>query len=289
MPRHSKRISGLPFLLGVGALITMLTGCGGSPSSSPVATPPASATAAPPPNSGPFPTPQEETYHGCPPRGDGGDAQLNVLKNRIDTAPWQSVPLQSLLNLTWPPGVEKMKRDTWSRSAAAAVALSEGRPVITDGYLLMVRHEGPESPNCHDPNARDYHMWLATSPSDTRANAMIVELAPRVVARNPGWGSEANILRLAGHHVRIAGWLMLDQEHPEQLHKTRGTLWEIHPVMRIDVNQNGTWANLASGLVSLGAGPLGRGTGSGQSGRGHAHRSPHSRHRHRHRHRHRPS
>jgi len=35
--------------------------------------------------------------------------------------------------------------------------------------------------------------------------------------------------------VRISGWLMLDPEHPDQLGKTRGTIWEIHPVMKLKV------------------------------------------------------
>jgi len=29
-------------------------------------------------------------------------------------------------------------------------------------------------------------------------------------------------------HVRVSGWLMLDPEHPDQVSKTRGTIWEIH-------------------------------------------------------------
>jgi hypothetical protein len=37
-------------------------------------------------------------------------------------------------------------------------------------------------------------------------------------------------LHLTTTEVRIRGWLMLDQEHPEQIGKTRGTLWEIHPI-----------------------------------------------------------
>ena len=39
--------------------------------------------------------------------------------------------------------------------------------------------------------------------------------------------------------VRISGWTMLDPEHPDQVGKTRGTIWEIHPVMRLDVMQAG--------------------------------------------------
>jgi hypothetical protein len=247
------------------ATLLLLGGCGGPSTTAtpPAATPTVAAASITVPAGGPpYPTPQEETYQGCPPQGDGGDTQLNVLKNRIDTAAWQSTPLASLLALTWPSGVEKTRRSAWASADAAAVAQNEGRPVETEGYVLMVRHEGPESPNCHDAASRDYHVWLGASPSDSRADSMIVELAPRVVARNPGWGGQSTLLRLAGHHVRIGGWLLLDQEHPEQLHKTRGTLWEIHPVMQIWVEQNGAWNDLASGRVSLGNGPFTQGQGA---------------------------
>ena len=44
--------------------------------------------------------------------------------------------------------------------------------------------------------------------------------------------------------VRISGWLMLDQEHPEQIGKTRGTLWEIHPITRIEVKDANGWREL---------------------------------------------
>lgn len=259
----------LATLVVLAAALLLLAGCGGSGTTSapPAATPTAIATTASNPSGGPpYPTPQEETYQGCPPQGDGGDAQLNVLKNRIDTAIWQSTPLSSLLALTWPQGVEKTRRSAWSSADAATVAQTEGRPVETEGYVLMIRHEGPESPNCHDAASRDYHVWLGVSPSDTRANSMIVELAPRVVARNPGWGGQSSLLHLAGHHVRIGGWLMLDQEHPEQLNKTRGTLWEIHPVMQVWVEQNGAWNDLASGQVALGSGRVSSGQGATTGG-----------------------
>ncbi len=204
-----------------------------------------------------YPTPGEETYQGCPPQGDGGDTALNLLKNRIDLGRWHPVPLSSLLALAWPRAVEKARRSDWSPADAATVARDEGRPVVTEGYILLVRHEGPESPNCHDATARDYHTWLAASPGPlaARAHALIVELAPCVVALHPRWGTEADILALKGKRVRISGWLMLDQEHPEQVGKTRGTLWEIHPVMTIAVWQGGRWVDLDTGRVDTGASP----------------------------------
>jgi hypothetical protein len=41
----------------------------------------------------------------------------------------------------------------------------------------------------------------------------------------------------AGHasRVRITGWLFLDNDHPTDLDRQRATLWEIHPVTRIEV------------------------------------------------------
>jgi len=54
--------------------------------------------------------------------------------------------------------VGRVARADWSSGDATVVRLNEGRPVATEGYILKVRHEGTESPNCHDPNERDYHV-----------------------------------------------------------------------------------------------------------------------------------
>jgi len=229
---------------------------------------------------------REETFQGCPPQGDGGDTDLNLRKNRIDVAPAQSTPLQSLLSLTWPRGVEKARRSAWTADDAATVARDEGRPVMAEGYVLLVRHEGPESPNCHDATARDYHTWLAAAPGGLgdRAASMVVEFTPRVVARNSGW-TETTLLALRGHHVRVGGWLMLDQEHPEQVGKTRGTLWEIHPITSVQVDQGGTWRDLSEVSGALGSAPVNRQPASdGQAGPDAAtpapshHRARHPRH-----------
>lgn len=241
----------MPFTLRAAAasavLCTMLalTGCGGSKTASNSGAPSVAATDTTTQAAGNWPAPVDQTFQGCPPEGDGGDHALNVRKNRIDTGAWQVATVKDLVNLAYPQTVAKKARATWSDSDAAAVAQYEGRPVQVEGYLLMVRHEGTESPNCHDPNARDFHMWLGSSPgtSADRATSMIVEVTPRSRALHSSWQSDTQLLHLAHKHVRISGWLLLDQEHPEQLGKTRGTLWEIHPVMAIDVEQNSHWTS----------------------------------------------
>jgi len=273
--------------LQVGALalaLALLSSCGGGGGSvGPSASGPEPTTTSAPTPSGSTGTTatgamQEETYQGCPPRGDGGDTDLNLRKNRIDPAPDQPVSLQSLLALTWPRSVEQVRRSAWTPDDAAAVARNEGRAVTVDGYVLLVRHEGPESPNCHDATARDYHTWLATAPSTNladRANSMVVEFTPRVVANNTGWGGESSLLRLKGRHVRVSGWLMLDQEHPEQVGKTRGTLWEIHPITRVLVDINGAWQDLNTASSALGSAPINRQpAGDGPAGPDYATPSP---------------
>jgi hypothetical protein len=37
---------------------------------------------------------------------------------------------------------------------------------------------------------------------------------------------------------------MFDPDHPEQLKKSRSTLWEIHPITRFDVKVGGSWVPL---------------------------------------------
>ena len=225
-----RRATRLAFLLSI--LLALLTACGTG----------ASAGGAFPANAS-HPQPQEETFHGCPPTGDGGDQQLNILKNRIDDGQYTDVAIENLLQLTWPQSVERVARDSWSSQDTGTVEQDEGVAVRTVGYVLLVRHEGTESTNCHAVDYRDFHIWLAANASDSRSQAMIVEVTPRVRDRRPGW-TDAALEGLVGQQVRISGWTMLDQEHPEQLDKTRHTLWEIHPVLHIEVSQNGSWVSI---------------------------------------------
>ena len=73
---------------------------------------------------------------------------------------------------------------------------------------------------------------------------------------HPGWTLDK--LRHAtqqGDSVRISGWLMFDPEHYDQMYrydpantsksgKYRATLWEIHPITRLEVWRSGRWVSL---------------------------------------------
>ena len=196
------------------------------------------------------PKPKQVIFKGCPPEGDGGDPELNRLKNRVDEAgEYIPVPFEAVAGLEWPQAVERRDRNKWSAADTEAVARYEGIPVQVEGYLASTKKEGTESCNCHgaDDEFRDFHIWLTKNPNEDRSGSIVIEVTPRVRFKHPAWTTQA----LGGvarndQRVRISGWLMLDPEHPDQVGKTRATIWEIHPIMKIEVEQQGHWRTLDS-------------------------------------------
>jgi hypothetical protein len=195
------------------------------------------------PSNAVHPQPVVQTFQGCPPEGDGGDTALNRLKNRVDdgnSGNYYDVDLGTLINLPYPQSVGRVNRSNWSADDASAVSQYEGVPVRATGYILNIKHEGTESTNCHSTDNRDYHTWFAPDPNADRSASIVAEVTPRMQAIRSGWDS-ATLAGLVGKQVRISGWLLMDQEHPEQLGQTRATLWEIHPITHIEVNTGVGW------------------------------------------------
>jgi hypothetical protein len=203
------------------------------------------------PRNGPRPAPPPTTLHGCPAGGDGHDLTLNARKNRTDTGPWIPVALEAILAQPWPDGIERVMRANWTPAQTAAVAEVEGLPVQVEGWLAGAKPEGPEACNCHSVEDKDNHLWLVADPHDDRSKSVVIEISPRVRAKHPEFSFDHIRPLVDGRtKIRVSGWLMLDQEHPEQLpgrgpHTTRATLWEIHPIVLIEVPQGDQWVPLA--------------------------------------------
>jgi len=215
--------------------------------------------------------------------GKPNDApETNLLKNRIDEpANYYPVTFSAIMTptLAWPRGIGNHNdRSTWPLADMAAVEKYEGLPVAVEGYLFYTSEPGkaygaeqqePETTNCKLPGGenKDFHIWLVKAAGDANpknspprdvlvSGAVVVEATPRVRVQHPKW-TTGNLRRLALHHtrVRISGWLFLDPEHPENVDGgnggqgkasiTRGTIWEIHPIMQIEVQKkNGQWVTL---------------------------------------------
>ncbi len=46
--------------------------------------------------------------------------------------------------------------------------------------------------------------------------------------------------------VRMSGWLMYDSEHVNVIGTERATVWEVHPITKIEVQQDGDRVDLDS-------------------------------------------
>jgi hypothetical protein len=204
--------------------------------------------------------PASAPFDGCQPEGTGGDEQLNMLKNRNAEPPsYEPRGIADLLAIR-PDALMKYvnhERSSWSDEALAEAQSMESKGVSIEGYFLIAKQSGPESCNCKREDLRDWHVWIgadsATSPADAkllRNRSVIVEPTPRWQARK-GWHlRQVQALARQNARVRVSGWLLWDQEHPEEApwekgeRATRGTLWEIHPVTKIEVLTGGRWVEL---------------------------------------------
>lgn len=177
----------------------------------------------------------------CPPEGDGGDPALNTLKNRTDR-PTSTLPLSVDHVLSLPAVRTKLDRARWTAAQRKTIGDLEGAGVSVVGYFLGAKEEGPESANCHGEERaqRDFHLYLANQPTDAKSASMVVEITPR--QHDKRWTlPELNALVRTKTLVRVSGWLMYDQEHGAEVGKSRGTLWEIHPITALEVQRDGGW------------------------------------------------
>jgi hypothetical protein len=190
------------------------------------------------------PLPDVIGFSGCPPEGKGGDAQLNRLKNRVDKGNYFPVSFDSLTALTWPKSVEQRPMWDWSPSSKAYISRYLGIPIVVEGYIITLREGGPDSASCFKMKDSDpyWRIYFSNHPRNERYQSVIAVSTPQ--AR---WGHTwtTDLIRnfiIAGRvRVRLSGWLYFDPYHPQDVGRTRATLWEITPVMQIEAYQEGRW------------------------------------------------
>lgn len=199
------------------------------------------------------PEPNQTQYEGvdgpCGPTGDGGDAKTNGRKNRTDTpVSYHSVSWKAFRSLPYPKAGRSLA--DWTPQQLAIIQPYEGIPVTVVGFLDAIKvedHGSGESTNCHFTNAEevDWHMPLVEKTSDAEATSIVVETTPRLRQTHPKWTS-TNLSQWvqSDQPVRISGWALLDPEHRAHLGKYRSTLWEIHPITKIEVFKDGEWVDL---------------------------------------------
>jgi hypothetical protein len=211
----------------------------------------------------PKPAPVDSSFEGCGDAGSQPDHTLNRLKNRVDDGRYLPVAWHTIAQLPWPRRVGYRFRNQWNDADTKDVERFEGVAVEVEGYLAGYKLEIPEPPNCFStaPRHRDFHLWLSEHEHDRERNSVVVEITPRIRAMHPGWTED----RLAAvvntqARLRVRGWLMLDQMHPENVKRNRITLWEVHPILNLDwQTSGGKWVSLDSVSPASDSGLIRRG------------------------------
>jgi hypothetical protein len=185
------------------------------------------------------------------------DPQTNLLKNRIDGGRYRQTTISTLLKLPWksidtPKKHMATRRTLWTAQEIARTKRYEARPVSVDGFIVAIHVERKEATNCEIADAAwvDWHFWIvateaeANNPDASRRkiHAVVGEITPRVRSAHGADFDRSRIVRWArdGVRVRVSGWTMLDPDHPDDAESdktgrpaSRGTIWELHPVMKI--------------------------------------------------------
>jgi hypothetical protein len=203
------------------------------------------------------PAPKKTTFQGqggtCPWDGDKSDPETFVNKNRADTAeqdgiPYHDVTWSAIALLKYP--VAKPLRKNWTVEQIAEIAPFEGAAVRTTGYLVAFKPQSGgkgEGTNCHlsASSDTDTHMALVGNVGDGEKTAVVIEYTPRFLKLHPKWKKSVLSPWLnSDDPVRISGWLMLDPDHRNHLNRFRSTLWEIHPITKIEVWKDNQWVDV---------------------------------------------
>jgi hypothetical protein len=197
------------------------------------------------------PTPNKTTFKGvdgnCPWDGDNTDPDTFLRKNRSDVPTnVHDVAWQAIHDLSFPN--DKPQRKNWRAQSLAEIAKYEGIPVRTVGYIVAFKPQKGhgEGTNCRFTKASetDTHVALVGSTGDGESDSVVIEFTPRFLADHPNWPSKLDKWSDTDNAVRITGWLMFDPDHRNHLNKYRYTLWEIHPITKIEVTVNGQWVDL---------------------------------------------
>jgi hypothetical protein len=178
----------------------------------------------------------------CGPDGSGDkrDKGTNVRKNRVDIpTSYHEVTWKAVASLPYPAPAPK-SRENFSAEQLAEVAKFEGAAVETVGYVVAIKPQASNTESCNcswkGEKATDWHIALVEHPGDGEATSVVVEPTPRIKKDHPGW-TKKNLSAWLNVDVpvRISGWLLFDPQHTNHLKKYRSTLWEIHPITKIEV------------------------------------------------------
>jgi hypothetical protein len=125
----------------------------------------------------------------------------------------------------------------------------------------MAKDGGVEGVNCKSSTRVDTHLELVDTdsqdPQTNRSKHVIAEVTPWFHAAVPEWSTTAlgNLASYVGGYnanapqhpptkIRVYGYLFFDEAHATGAESWRGTAWEVHPITKIEVLQDGQWKEI---------------------------------------------
>jgi hypothetical protein len=194
-------------------------------------------------------TPTPKDFHGIPAYGIGGDSLLNLQKNRWQApSGYTDMTVSEIMNLQHDLlfGMGAKERRNWTMAATDQAKKGEMLSVRVTAYLIADKEEGNETCNGNNAKYHDYHLWIADSLNHGKDKALIAEAIPFWQEKFPSWLLPIfDTLIAYKSQVRISGRIMWDEDHPDDVAKTRGSLWEIHPMTKFEYNDGSKWTELA--------------------------------------------
>lgn len=202
---------------------------------------------------------KKTTFNGkegpCPFDGNGSDADQFTLKNRADyPATFKDVAWKAIDELDFPGKSDgnyaKPHRKDWIAQELAVIEPFEGIAVRVVGYIVAIKPQNGgngEGTNCNFNKVGDVdtHLALVAEAGDGEKTSIVIEWTPRFLKAHPNWTKSKLLPWLdSDNPVRVTGWLMVDPDHVNHLGKYRNTLWEIHPITKFEVYQDGQFVDL---------------------------------------------
>src|SRR6185437_5137424 len=191
------------------------------------------------------PTPAE--LHGCTPEAAGGDPALNALKDRItqvrDPA---SASIQQVFDFSAPSILTDLPRAKSPEPDRGLAAAHDQSGVVVTGYLVAATFRPNETWNCRNARWRDIRLILADSPQPASTDTLFAVVTPAWQDANAAWDQPTlRKLAAARSKIRITGWMLYANDDAVDLTRGRRTLWEIHPVTRIEIaTTDGGWQEI---------------------------------------------
>lgn len=196
------------------------------------------------------PKPNKSEIPGCTWYGsEGADKETNQRKNRTDLpSSYHAVEFGALMDLEWPREATT-RRDKWTKEQLDMIAPFEGEAVTVTGFIVALRPQAnsSEATNCgaKGEDNTDWHMALVGDAGDPEPQAMVIETTPRIKHLHPNWKPAAlKPFVNKSDSVRVSGFLLMDPVHKGHLGKYRRTLWEVHPIHRIEVFTGNRWIDV---------------------------------------------